>query len=146
MQRFGRLPAIRYAAIGAGTALLTLAFSLMGPEDGWARSKGWLTTVSLLAYFFGGPIWGAIYAFSAESYPTMHRGSAMSVFGAVTSISVVITTYVGSASLNEDRPWIFPLIWGALRFVTALCSWIPPEDTSKKDLEDHQVDAEVSEK
>eukprot|EP01053_Blabericola_migrator_P000043 Blabericola_migrator_1__42@NODE_100_length_14362_cov_139_136341_g85_i1_p2_GENE_NODE_100_length_14362_cov_139_136341_g85_i1NODE_100_length_14362_cov_139_136341_g85_i1_p2_ORF_typecomplete_len579_score45_08Sugar_tr/PF00083_24/8_5e48MFS_1/PF07690_16/19MFS_1/PF07690_16/4_8e19MFS_1/PF07690_16/9_3e10TRI12/PF06609_13/7_7e11TRI12/PF06609_13/1_1e02MFS_2/PF13347_6/7_5e06MFS_2/PF13347_6/39MFS_2/PF13347_6/0_0024MFS_2/PF13347_6/1_3e02MFS_1_like/PF12832_7/0_059MFS_1_like/PF12832_7/0_00011MFS_3/PF05977_13/0_000 len=99
-------------------------------------NQGLLMTLAMLCYFFGGTLWGIIYAYSAEMYPTTLRSSALSLFSTTNAIAAIATTYVGSVTLDEKRTWIYPLVWGILRFCIVFCAMCWKKETAKAELED----------
>lgn len=130
--RFGRIGSMKIFSFASGLALLLLALCLITS----AKSYSILTSLSLLCYFFGSPLWGTIYAYTAEIYPTSLRGTAMAFYGALSALAIVITTYIGTISLDKDRLWIFPLVWAFLRFLTTLSVFILKKETQNTELPD----------
>eukprot|EP01053_Blabericola_migrator_P000037 Blabericola_migrator_1__36@NODE_100_length_14362_cov_139_136341_g85_i1_p4_GENE_NODE_100_length_14362_cov_139_136341_g85_i1NODE_100_length_14362_cov_139_136341_g85_i1_p4_ORF_typecomplete_len511_score75_87Sugar_tr/PF00083_24/8_5e44MFS_1/PF07690_16/6e02MFS_1/PF07690_16/6_7e17MFS_1/PF07690_16/4e09MFS_3/PF05977_13/0_00016MFS_3/PF05977_13/8_7e02MFS_3/PF05977_13/2_4_NODE_100_length_14362_cov_139_136341_g85_i168178349 len=100
-------------------------------------NQGLLMTLAMLCFFFGGPLWGAIYTYSAEMYPTTLRSSAMALFSATNAVAAIVTTYIGSVSLDANRTWSYPLIWGLLRLGILFCAFFWKKETVRATLEDH---------
>eukprot|EP01053_Blabericola_migrator_P003444 Blabericola_migrator_1__3443@NODE_2014_length_3417_cov_111_112836_g1280_i0_p1_GENE_NODE_2014_length_3417_cov_111_112836_g1280_i0NODE_2014_length_3417_cov_111_112836_g1280_i0_p1_ORF_typecomplete_len554_score62_19Sugar_tr/PF00083_24/5_7e49MFS_1/PF07690_16/1_1e18MFS_1/PF07690_16/4_9e09MFS_3/PF05977_13/0_0033MFS_3/PF05977_13/0_00058Ndc1_Nup/PF09531_10/8_8e03Ndc1_Nup/PF09531_10/4Ndc1_Nup/PF09531_10/2_6e03_NODE_2014_length_3417_cov_111_112836_g1280_i08502511 len=115
----GRLFALRLCCIWCFTGLVALVITIKASP----KSKAVLLLFSLWTYMFSNPLWGVIYAYSSESYPTTHRGAAMALFGTVNALCTLLTTFIGSISVDESTAWRYPLIWSCFyfaAFVTAL--------------------------
>eukprot|EP01054_Gregarina_sp_Poly1_P003694 Gregarina_sp_Poly_1__3693@NODE_2090_length_2702_cov_27_982543_g1349_i0_p1_GENE_NODE_2090_length_2702_cov_27_982543_g1349_i0NODE_2090_length_2702_cov_27_982543_g1349_i0_p1_ORF_typecomplete_len528_score41_57Sugar_tr/PF00083_24/1_2e45MFS_1/PF07690_16/2_4e02MFS_1/PF07690_16/7_3e18MFS_1/PF07690_16/5_5e07MFS_2/PF13347_6/0_0011MFS_2/PF13347_6/1_5MFS_2/PF13347_6/0_057MFS_4/PF06779_14/0_00055MFS_4/PF06779_14/1_2e02MFS_1_like/PF12832_7/0_0091MFS_1_like/PF12832_7/0_00094MFS_1_like/PF12832_7/3e02_NODE_2090_ len=131
--RLGRIGSIKiYAALCTVMHLMLSVLLGVGVSN-----RGGLTFTAMMCFFFGGPLWGPIYTYSAESYPTTIRSSAMALFTSTGAIATIITTYVGSISLDEQRTWTYPLIWGLLRFGIVLCALGWKFETKGARLLDH---------
>eukprot|EP01057_Protomagalhaensia_wolfi_P002870 Protomagalhaensia_wolfi_Nauph_80__2869@NODE_2967_length_930_cov_2_940516_g2326_i0_p1_GENE_NODE_2967_length_930_cov_2_940516_g2326_i0NODE_2967_length_930_cov_2_940516_g2326_i0_p1_ORF_typecomplete_len159_score16_92Sugar_tr/PF00083_24/2_8e11MFS_1/PF07690_16/1_5e09IncD/PF17628_2/0_47WBP1/PF11669_8/8_2e03WBP1/PF11669_8/0_49Phage_holin_3_6/PF07332_11/3_3e02Phage_holin_3_6/PF07332_11/0_71DUF1772/PF08592_11/4_2_NODE_2967_length_930_cov_2_940516_g2326_i0354830 len=135
----GRIGSIKIFATFCTVAHLILAIVL---ACGVSNIAG-LTILAMSCFFFGGPLWGPIYTYSAESYPTTTRASAMALFASTTALSTIVTTYVGSISLDQSRTWLFPLIWGVLRFGIVICAFFWKRETNQAILVD--TEKQVSE-
>eukprot|EP01055_Gregarina_sp_Pseudo9_P005827 Gregarina_sp_Pseudo_9__5826@NODE_892_length_2084_cov_25_398044_g239_i1_p1_GENE_NODE_892_length_2084_cov_25_398044_g239_i1NODE_892_length_2084_cov_25_398044_g239_i1_p1_ORF_typecomplete_len510_score149_44Sugar_tr/PF00083_24/5_8e44MFS_1/PF07690_16/5_8e15MFS_1/PF07690_16/3_5e09TRI12/PF06609_13/5_6e10TRI12/PF06609_13/7_9e03TRI12/PF06609_13/43MFS_1_like/PF12832_7/9_2e06DUF4220/PF13968_6/0_0014_NODE_892_length_2084_cov_25_398044_g239_i14912020 len=130
--QLGRIGSIKLYAALCTVAHLVLSLLLRFHVS----NCGGLTFMAMMCFFFGGPLWGPIYTYSAERYPTTVRSSAMALFTSTGSIATIITTYVGSVSLDASRTWTYPLIWGLLRFGIVLCAFSWKFETKQAQLED----------
>lgn len=124
---------MRLYAVMCGLFTLVLSLCLgLGTS-----SKGALTALSLLSSGFGAVIWGPLYSYSAERYPTTHRSIAMGLFTAVTATVTIITTYIGSIALNGKHDmWRLPLIWGSVRLSFAFATFFLKYEVNLKKLQD----------
>eukprot|EP01055_Gregarina_sp_Pseudo9_P002429 Gregarina_sp_Pseudo_9__2428@NODE_271_length_3339_cov_29_228182_g254_i0_p1_GENE_NODE_271_length_3339_cov_29_228182_g254_i0NODE_271_length_3339_cov_29_228182_g254_i0_p1_ORF_typecomplete_len541_score81_94Sugar_tr/PF00083_24/1e51MFS_1/PF07690_16/9_3e19MFS_1/PF07690_16/9_4e09MFS_4/PF06779_14/0_064MFS_4/PF06779_14/0_011MFS_4/PF06779_14/37_NODE_271_length_3339_cov_29_228182_g254_i09092531 len=128
----GRLFAMRLCAAWCFIGLIALVITIKTS----LQAKGVLLLFSLWTYMFSNPMWGVVYTYSSESYPTTHRGAAMALFGTVNSVCTLITTFIGSVSVTEDTAWRYPLIWACFYFATFLVSLLLRDETQATVLED----------
>eukprot|EP01054_Gregarina_sp_Poly1_P001119 Gregarina_sp_Poly_1__1118@NODE_1274_length_4520_cov_241_024927_g133_i1_p1_GENE_NODE_1274_length_4520_cov_241_024927_g133_i1NODE_1274_length_4520_cov_241_024927_g133_i1_p1_ORF_typecomplete_len513_score37_50Sugar_tr/PF00083_24/1_7e45MFS_1/PF07690_16/8_4e18MFS_1/PF07690_16/3_5e08DUF4191/PF13829_6/0_92DUF4191/PF13829_6/7_6e02MFS_3/PF05977_13/0_15MFS_3/PF05977_13/4_4e02MFS_3/PF05977_13/0_77_NODE_1274_length_4520_cov_241_024927_g133_i19172455 len=128
----GRLFTLRLCAGWCFTGLIALVITIRTAFD----SKGVLLLFSLWTYMFSNPLWGVIYTYSSEAYPTTHRGAAMALFGTVNAVCTLITTFIGSISVTHDTVWRYPLIWGCFYFLTFFVSLLLRKETRANILVD----------
>eukprot|EP01053_Blabericola_migrator_P000041 Blabericola_migrator_1__40@NODE_100_length_14362_cov_139_136341_g85_i1_p3_GENE_NODE_100_length_14362_cov_139_136341_g85_i1NODE_100_length_14362_cov_139_136341_g85_i1_p3_ORF_typecomplete_len526_score48_56Sugar_tr/PF00083_24/7_3e45MFS_1/PF07690_16/8_4e02MFS_1/PF07690_16/1_7e17MFS_1/PF07690_16/4_2e08TRI12/PF06609_13/1_1e07TRI12/PF06609_13/65MFS_1_like/PF12832_7/3_2e07MFS_2/PF13347_6/0_0025MFS_2/PF13347_6/0_25MFS_2/PF13347_6/0_027MFS_2/PF13347_6/2_9e02MFS_3/PF05977_13/2_7e05MFS_3/PF05977_13/1_1e03MF len=130
--KFGRIGSAKLYASLCSLAHLVLSLVLgLGISN-----QTLLMILAMLCFFFGGPLWGVIYTYSVERYPTTLRSSAMALFSATNAMAAIATTYIGSVSLDASRTWMYPLLWGSLRLGIVMCALFWSKDTAKADLED----------
>lgn len=126
----GRVVAMRICALGCSSGLIALTVVIAaGVKVTWPI---WL--LAMYTYFFTGPIWNALYIYSAELYPTNVRGAAMALFSVVNAIATLVTCYVGSLTVDNTTKWLYPLIWGASWLVALAVTFALRTETATRDL------------
>jgi putative MFS transporter len=84
VEKIGRKPSLILFFVGTGISALIFSF---------VRDVPSLVVVGTLTSFFCMGIWGTIYAYTPELFPTSFRGTANSSSGAVARIASIIAPY-----------------------------------------------------
>lgn len=103
IEKIGRKPS--FVIFFFGTAISSLAFSMV--SDIFS-----LTIVSLMTSFFCMGIWGLVYAYTPELFPTSFRGSANSSAGVMARIAGIIAPYFTAIFFGVNI--LHALIWFAI--------------------------------
>lgn len=103
------------------------------------EDKTGMTIAALMCFFFGGPIWGPLYAYTTEIFPTVQRSAGVGLASAVAAIANIGTTYAGTLAVTSNKSWSYPLIWGSLRLAACACCFMLKYDTRDMPLDDGAV-------
>lgn len=128
----GRLFIMRFCSVWCATGLLALVWCLRRSPE----STKVLMLFSLWTYMFSNPLWGVIYTYSSEYYPTSHRGAAMALFGTINSLCTFITTFIGSISVTHTTAWRYPLIWACFYLGSFFIALVLKDETQTTILQD----------
>lgn len=109
-----------YLMLASGIPPLILGCLLVKKEPSELSSKG-LAALAVLTLDMGAIIWGPLYAFSAQLYHPNMRATAMACFAVTNALATVVTTYVGTLTIDSQRSlYLTPIIWATLRLATII--------------------------
>ncbi len=111
---FGRIRTLRIYI--CGTIISLLLGSLLQDEVS-------ISVLAVFTYFFMAPMAAILQIYTAETYPTLLRNTAMSWALVMSCVPGMTTALIGAELLSSSKKWLYPLVWGSvyvLQFVVAM--------------------------
>lgn len=98
----GRLWTLRIFSLGCMAALLSMTFF---------QTKVAVSVLSVISYFFMVPIYAIMEVYTPECYPTLLRGTMMSLVNLVLTVPNMVAAFLAARILSSSKHWLFPLVW-----------------------------------
>lgn len=102
----------------------------------YPKTKWLLSSLAVLCNFFGGPVWGPIYTYTAELWPTINRGGGVALPSAAGAIGMILTSYTSTALFKLSSFWIAPALWGGLRLLACLLCFFLHQETNQRPMDE----------
>nr|XP_039252736.1 solute carrier family 22 member 15-like [Styela clava] len=108
------------------TTMLLVEFS--GGDAAMLEASRW---VAIMGKLFASMSFAVVYQYTAELYPTVTRGTAMSMGSMSARIGSIIMPF--TLQIQQEIPWLTQTIFGTLAIIAGATSLMLPE-TSKADM------------
>lgn len=79
------------------------------------------TVFSMLLYFAMVPIFGILYTYASEVYPTRARSIALAYMNFVASLPGLVTPFISGYLVDVSVVWLYPVVWAGV-YIVQLCA------------------------
>ena len=91
------------------------------------------TTFSMLLYFAMVPIFGIMYTYISEVYPTRARSVALAYMNFISSLPGLVTPFVSGYLVDVQLVWLYPAVWAVVYAVQLIAAILLRQET--RDIE-----------
>lgn len=92
------------------------------------------TVFSMLLYFSMVPIFGILYTYSSEVYPTRARSVALAYMNFIGSLPGLVTPFVSGYLVDVKVMWLYPVVWAVVYAVQLVAAVLLRQETRDVEL------------
>ena len=110
----GRLWTLRIFSLASMVTLLLMSF---------LQNKVSISVLSVICYFFMVPIYSILEVYTPECYPTLLRGTMMSLVNLIIALPNMVAPFFSAKVISLQKHWLFPFVWAMcfmLQFLSGL--------------------------